>query len=297
MNAIPARVAGVPRARGGDAAARAGGEPGGGRRARASPALEDAVFRVGGAQADRRPRLRHRAPCPRWRRSSGPGNAYVAEAKRQVRGRGGDRPGGGPERGRDPGRRDRATPGWVAADLLAQAEHGSGDETVVLVTTVDGAGGGGARGWSRSGVRRVANRASRPPRAARATARSCWCATSTEGIARRQRAGPRARRGDDARRRRPWPRGSWPAPCSSGRYAPVAVGDYGIGPNHVLPTGGAARATPRRSRCAISSGARAACALTPRGPARAWHRGRGARRRWPKASAATRRACSTRFER
>jgi histidinol dehydrogenase len=26
-----------------------------------------------------------------------------------------------------------------------------------------------------------------------------------------------------------------------GRYAPVAVGDYGIGPNHVLPTGGSAR--------------------------------------------------------
>ena len=26
-----------------------------------------------------------------------------------------------------------------------------------------------------------------------------------------------------------------------GPFAPVAVGDYGIGPNHVLPTGGAAR--------------------------------------------------------
>jgi histidinol dehydrogenase len=26
-----------------------------------------------------------------------------------------------------------------------------------------------------------------------------------------------------------------------GPYAPVAVGDYGIGPNHVLPTGGGAR--------------------------------------------------------
>jgi len=26
-----------------------------------------------------------------------------------------------------------------------------------------------------------------------------------------------------------------------GAHAPVAVGDYGIGPNHVLPTGGAAR--------------------------------------------------------
>jgi len=26
-----------------------------------------------------------------------------------------------------------------------------------------------------------------------------------------------------------------------GHYAPVAVGDYGVGPNHVLPTGGSAR--------------------------------------------------------
>jgi histidinol dehydrogenase len=26
-----------------------------------------------------------------------------------------------------------------------------------------------------------------------------------------------------------------------GKNAPVAVGDYGVGPNHVLPTGGAAR--------------------------------------------------------
>ena len=26
-----------------------------------------------------------------------------------------------------------------------------------------------------------------------------------------------------------------------GPWTPVAVGDYGIGPNHVLPTGGAAR--------------------------------------------------------
>ena len=26
-----------------------------------------------------------------------------------------------------------------------------------------------------------------------------------------------------------------------GPWAPVAVGDYGVGPNHVLPTGGAAR--------------------------------------------------------
>ena len=30
---------------------------------------------------------------------------------------------------------DRANPEWVAADLIAQAEHGSGDEAAVLLTT------------------------------------------------------------------------------------------------------------------------------------------------------------------
>ena len=41
---------------------------------------------------------------------------------------------------------ESADAGWVAADLLAQAEHGSGEETVVLVTPVaaPGAGGGPA---------------------------------------------------------------------------------------------------------------------------------------------------------
>ena len=42
---------------------------------------------------------------------------------------------------------------------------------------------------------------------------------------------------------RAWPRASWPEPSSWASYAPVAVGDYGIGPNHVLPTGGTARFT------------------------------------------------------
>src|SRR5204862_4805393 len=52
-----------------------------------------------------------------------------------------------------------------------------------------------------------------------------------------------------------------------GPWAPVAVGDYGIGPNHVLPTGGAARyASPlsvrdfqrRHSRVRLSRGGLAA---------------------------------------
>ena len=77
----------------------------------------------------------------------GPGNAYVAAAKRQVRGH--------VEIDHDAGPSevvvladDTADPGWVAVDLLAQAEHGSGDETVVLVTTIarPGRRGRAARG-------------------------------------------------------------------------------------------------------------------------------------------------------
>jgi len=57
----------------------------------------------------------------------------VAAAKRQVRGRVEIDGEAGPSEVvvlAD----DSADPGWVAVDLLAQAEHGSGDETAVLVT-------------------------------------------------------------------------------------------------------------------------------------------------------------------
>ncbi len=57
-----------------------------------------------------------------------------------------------------------------------------------------------------------------------------------------------------------------------GPYSPVAVGDYGIGPNHVLPTGGAARF------CVAALGAGLPAAAEPRAHERArgcggWRRG------------------------
>ena len=65
------------------------------------------------------------APVPRCDVIVGPGNAYVTEAKRLVFGEVGRRRLGGPERGPDH-RRRVARPAWLAADLLAQAEHGAG---------------------------------------------------------------------------------------------------------------------------------------------------------------------------
>src|SRR6185503_991637 len=74
----------------------------------------------------------------------GPGNAYVAAAKRLLRGRVEIDQEAGPSEVvvlAD----DTADPGFVAADLLAQAEHGTGEETVVLVTTSEGLAGEVAR--------------------------------------------------------------------------------------------------------------------------------------------------------
>src|SRR5258708_20334724 len=86
MNAIPARVAGVPRI--------AVVTPP--RTLERSPAvaaaivlagLEDSVYRVGGAQAVAALAYGTRT-VPAVDKIVGPGNAYVAAAKRQVRGQG-----------------------------------------------------------------------------------------------------------------------------------------------------------------------------------------------------------------
>ena len=98
--------------------------------ARAAGATE--VYRVGGAQAIAAMALGTRTI--RWvQKIFGPGNAYVVTAKRLLFGRVSiDLP---------PGPSDvlvladdTANPKFIAADLLAQAEHGSGHEHVWLVT-------------------------------------------------------------------------------------------------------------------------------------------------------------------
>ncbi|MCH2174898.1 MAG: histidinol dehydrogenase [Lentisphaeria bacterium] len=69
----------------------------------------------------------------------GPGNAYVTAAKRQVYGQVAIDLVAGPSEVliiAD----ESANPAWVAADLLAQAEHGSGKEQAILVTTDESLG-------------------------------------------------------------------------------------------------------------------------------------------------------------
>lgn len=64
----------------------------------------------------------------------GPGNAYVLEAKRQVFGQVGIDLLPGPSEVAIVADKT-ANPAWVAADLLAQAEHGSGKERVLLLAS------------------------------------------------------------------------------------------------------------------------------------------------------------------
>jgi histidinol dehydrogenase len=128
MNAIPARVAGVPRivivvpAREGAinpavlAAAKIAGV--------------DEIYRIGGAQAVAALAYGTETIAP-VAKITGPGNAFVAAAKRQVFGTVGIDMIAGPsevlviaDASNDPD--------WLAADLLAQAEHDTGAQSILI---------------------------------------------------------------------------------------------------------------------------------------------------------------------
>jgi len=235
MNAIPARVAGVP-------SVTVVTPP---RALEQNPALaaallvagaEDAVFRVGGAQAIAAMAF-GTARIKAVAKIVGPGNAFVAEAKRQVRGIVEIDQEAGPSEVvilAD----DSADAGWVAADLLAQAEHGSGEETVVLVTTSTALAQEVVR-LASEGLRSVANRRS-AARALRVHGAAVVVRDLAEGVdVVNALAAEHAEvicRGALAVARK-----IVAGAVFVGPWTPVAVGDYGIGPNHVLPTGGAAR--------------------------------------------------------
>lgn len=89
------------------------------------------VYRVGGAQAVAAMAHGTRT-IERVDKIMGPGNVYVAEAQRQVFGEVGVDLLPGPSEAMAIAAAD-ARPDWLAADLLAQAEHGSGRERVYYI--------------------------------------------------------------------------------------------------------------------------------------------------------------------
>jgi histidinol dehydrogenase len=130
MNAVPAKVAGVSRV------AMVVPTPDG----QVNPAILLAaeiagvteIYRIGGAQAIAA--LAYgTATVARVDKIVGPGNAYVAAAKRQVFGQVGIDMIAGPSEVLVIADRS-ANPAWVAADLIAQAEHGAGAQSILVTT-------------------------------------------------------------------------------------------------------------------------------------------------------------------
>nr|WP_246333543.1 histidinol dehydrogenase [Aureimonas mangrovi] len=235
MNAVPAKVAGVPRiamavpARAGKlnplvlAAARIAGV--------------DEIWRIGGAQAVAALAFGTQTIAP-VAKIVGPGNAYVAAAKRQVFGTVGIDMIAGPSEVLviADGAND---PDWIAADLLAQAEHDAAAQSILIT---DDAGFADAveeaverqlrtlpreetarASWSDFGaivlVENLLEQA--PPLADRIAAEHLEIATDEPEVlfSRIRDAGA----------------------AFLGRHTPEVIGDYVGGSNHVLPTARSAR--------------------------------------------------------
>ncbi|MGF9760532.1 histidinol dehydrogenase [Microvirga sp. 0TCS3.31] len=128
MNAVPAKVAGVPRIAMVVPTPR--GETNPLVLAAARLAGVDEVFRIGGAQAVAALAYGTESIKP-VAKIVGPGNAYVAAAKRRVFGQVGIDMIAGPSEVlilAD----DHGNPDWIAADLLAQAEHDTAAQSILI---------------------------------------------------------------------------------------------------------------------------------------------------------------------
>jgi histidinol dehydrogenase len=128
MNAVPAKVAGVPRIA--MVVPSPNGELSPLALAAASLAGVDEIFRIGGAQAVAALAYGTQTIAP-VAKIVGPGNAYVAAAKRIVFGKVGIDMIAGPSEVLIIADKD-GNPDWIAADLLAQAEHDASAQAILL---------------------------------------------------------------------------------------------------------------------------------------------------------------------
>ncbi len=201
--------------------------------ARAAGATE--IYRVGGAQAVAAMAY-GTATIGRVQKIFGPGNAYVVAAKRLVVGRVGIDLLPGPSELlvlAD----DAAPARLIAADMLAQAEHGSGLERVWLVTTSARL----LRGVEREIERQTAELA-RQSSIRRALSRNGWLVqvkTLEDGIGLANRLAPEHCEIVCRNARRISERVLTAGAIFLGPYSPTVLGDYVAGPSHTLPTGGA----------------------------------------------------------
>ncbi len=234
MNAIPAQVAGVPEI------VMVVPTPRGEKNelvlAAAYVAGVDRVFTIGGAQAVAA--LAYGTETvPRVDKIAGPGNAYVATAKRHVFGQVGIDMIAGPSEilvvcdGTTP-------PDWVAMDLFSQAEHDEVAQWILLCPDA------GFIAQVREAIerllpsmpRRDVIRASLEGRGALIHTRSMEEACEISN-----RIAPEHLEVSSADPHRWEPQMRHAGAIFLGRYTSEALGDYCAGPNHVLPTSGTAR--------------------------------------------------------
>jgi len=234
MNAVPAKVAGVQRL------AMVVPTPRGVMNplvfAAAQLAGVDEVYRIGGAQAVAALAFGTETVEP-VAKIVGPGNAYVAEAKRQVFGAVGIDSIAGPSEVLIVADKDNR-PDWVAADLLAQAEHDAAAQSILITDDIEFAGQvalevekqlatlprGNIAGasWERFGaIIRVADLDEAPALVNRLAPEHLELATADPETLMKDIRNAGA--------------------IFLGHYTPEAVGDYVAGPNHVLPTSRTAR--------------------------------------------------------
>ena len=234
MNAVPAKVAGVPRI------------------VMVVPALKGAlnplvlvaaklagvseIYRVGGAQAIAALAYGTES-IPPVAKIVGPGNAYVAAAKRQVFGQVGIDMVAGPSEVVVIADKDN-DPAWIASDLLAQAEHDTAAQAILI--TDDEA-------FARAVEKAVEAELAVLPRAA--TARASWRDFGAVILVNRLDEAPSladrlapehleiATSDADTLASRIHDAGA----IFIGRYTPEVIGDYVAGSNHVLPTARSAR--------------------------------------------------------
>jgi len=235
MNCIPAKLAGVgeiiivtPPARGGGVDA--------GILAAAKIAGADRVFAIGGAQAIAA--LAYGTETvPNVEKITGPGNAYVAEAKRQVFGVVGIDMIAGPSDIlviADVG----ADPALVAADMLSQCEHGE-DSAAILVT--DSAELAGKVAEEIEIQLAALPRGETARKAVENNSKAIIADSIEKAFEISNKLAPEHLEIflDDPFRYLDRVRNA--GSVFLGKHTPEALGDYYAGPNHTLPTSGTAR--------------------------------------------------------
>jgi histidinol dehydrogenase len=234
MNAIPAKVAGVERL------VIACPTPDG----KVNPLVllaarisgVDTIYRIGGAQAVAALAYGTETIAP-VDKITGPGNAFVAAAKRRVFGQVGIDMIAGPSEILVIADQDN-DPDWIALDLLSQAEHDASAQSILITDSA---------AFGQSVAKAVAKRLETLER--RAIAGASWAQHGAiivtkdlaEAASLSNRIAPEHLElcvaDPDALSRKITHAGA----IFLGQYTPEAIGDYIGGPNHVLPTARSAR--------------------------------------------------------